>query len=80
MTVREGLLRSIIATGMKKAGVAIALLKLAESARAPTGEPAPPSDVLAEEEEAVLSRFVEREMRRLRGGSGPVEADEEADT
>ena len=81
MTVREALFRSIISTGMKNASVAIALLKLAEVAKS-SDDPASTSDALAEEEEAVLSRFLEREMRRRRGDSGPGDADEdeEADT
>ena len=69
MTVREALFRSAISTGMRNASVAIALLKLAELDRAFTGVPAQSPNDLADEEEAVLSRYLAREMRR-RGGEG----------
>ena len=81
MPVGEALFRSIISTGMKNAGVAIALLKLVEIAKS-SNDPASTSDALAEKEEAVLSHFLEREMRRRRGDSGPGDPDEDekADT
>lgn len=68
--MREALVRSTAIKGLKDPRIAMALLNMDALARASTSGRHAPQE-LAEEEEALLSRFLEREVRRRQGVIAP---------